>query len=159
LRSQEEKKIFMEDFEGPEKGGPEDRSSTEKVPDWTEVISKSEKRNFRGKGFGKGGKGSGKDGKGGSRWTVQPQGEKRSSLETDFFSRHDIHDKPVVTVNEQHVPVPAYAITDTDTLNEVRRAQQVAFATLLQILREDHGILDKAKTPTLGDKISSGTHQ
>ena len=69
-----QKKNFMEDFEGPEKGGPEDRSSTEKVPVWTDVISKAELRNFRGKGFGKGGKGPGNEGKGGSIWKVLPQG-------------------------------------------------------------------------------------
>ena len=149
-----QKKNFMEDFEGPEKGGPEDRSSTEKVPVWTDVISKAELRNFRGKGFGKGGKGPGKEGKGGSIWKVLPQGEKKSSMETDFFTRYDIHDKPVVVVNAQHEPLPTHAITDPDTLHEVRRAQHDAFATLIRILREDHGPLDKAKKPVTGKKIS-----
>ena len=92
----------MEDFEGPDKWGPEDKSSTEKLPDWTEVIRKAERHNFRGRISGKGGKGSGNDGKGGPLWKVLTQGEKRSSMKTDFFSRHDIHDKPVMIVNAQH---------------------------------------------------------
>ena len=47
----------MEGPDEPEKGGSKDGNPMEKEADWKEVLSSTDRRNFRSKGFGKGGKG------------------------------------------------------------------------------------------------------
>ena len=65
----------MEDLEGPENGGPEDRATTEKLADWTQVIYGAERRQNNGKVPVEGGRGWGMGSKLRQAITVQPQGD------------------------------------------------------------------------------------
>ena len=144
----------MEFSDEPDKGGSKDEDNMGKGPEWEEVFSKSEKRNFRGQGSGKGGKGTGKGGKGGADFRILSQGTKRTSKTDEIFKQFDIYGMPAMIVNEQNVPCPAHVLTDKDKSNEVKRAQQDAFASMHKILRQAHGDLDKARPPCMGQPIA-----
>ena len=47
----------MENLEGPDKGGPEDRATTEKPAKWTQVLYGAERRQNHAKVAAEGGKG------------------------------------------------------------------------------------------------------
>ena len=143
----------MEDLEGPDKGGPGDRDTTEKLPDWTQVIYGAGKRQNHAKAPAEGGKGWGKGSKLRQVITVMPQGDRRVFPDTQF-NQNALYEKPVVLMTDQKVPAPVYALTDMDMLNEVKIASYASLKTLQKILREYHGDLDSAPKPCPGQLIS-----
>jgi len=79
----------MEDLEGPDKGGPGDRDTTEKLPDWTQVIYGAGKRQNRANAPADGGKGWGKGSKIRQVITVMPQGDRRV-FPDDTFNKNEL---------------------------------------------------------------------
>ena len=147
------KQNSMEDLEGPDKGGPGDRDTMEKLPDWTQVIYGAGKRQNHAKAPAEGGKGWGKGSKLRQVITVMPQGERRE-FPDPTFNINALYEKPVVLMAAQKVPAPAYEMTNMGMLSEVRMSSHASFILLQKILRDYHGDLDSATTPCHGQLIS-----
>ena len=143
----------MENLEGPDKGGPEDRATTEKPAKWTQVLYGAERRQNHAKVAAEGGKGWGKGPKSRQVITVQPQGERRV-FPDPAFNTNELYAKPVLLMTEQKVPAPIYDLTDMDQLNEVRMRSHASFIAMQNILRTYHGDLDYAKKPAIGQIVS-----
>ena len=139
----------MEDLEGPEKGGPEDRNTTEKLADWTKVIYGAEMRQNNGNVPVAGGKGWGKGSKLRQAITVKPQGY-RGVFPDPEFNTNVIYKKPVLLMTAQKIPAPAYEMTDMDKLSEVRMGSHASFLLMQKILRDFHGDLDSSGKPIHG---------
>ena len=147
---------IMENLEGPDQWGPDDRDTTEKLPDWTQVMHGAGKRQNHANTPAEGGKGWGKGSKLRQVITVMPQGDRRVFPDTQF-NKNALYEKPVMLMTDQKVPAPFYDLTDMDMLNVVKMASYASFTMLQKILREYHGDLDSAPKPGNGQLFAPPT--